>query len=168
MRIAAPAIAAALLLALQGCFDIKIGDRAGQPRSDEKGDHQGWSLTVAIDGSESSPGEAGPGGVQYWTVPSFSARPVIRFAADKKKLGKFRMASVWLNPYVNGDLDCRKLYKLEAADLAPGRECHARRWGRFFDGYEVVEGIPSGRYRLAIQAWGEKSWDRQYMNVEVR
>jgi hypothetical protein len=134
-----------------------------------KADFQGWYLTVLIDGREALPSYL-EGERQIWTAGVVSTTPSVEFVADRPYLGAFEEARLTLRPIRNGQVVMEEvwLYAGEAR-CAPLRGVRLDRLRRV-DGEDVIDhaALPPGRYRLNLHVRGERTWDRQYVDLTIK
>ncbi len=165
-----------VLLSAVGCADIKIGPLFGKGgfvsrKSDvETEDFQGHYLTVKIDGEKTDMADK-VGGDQLWTIDRCSPNFTLEFKYDEDKLGKFNEVDVVINPMKGNAADHRVMYQCDPVrdTLKPGRKMRMTRFSYFHDGkLEKIRKLPAGKYRISVQVNGEKTWDRQYITVEIR
>ena len=149
-----------------------MGTQATDPLADTAAmeDYQGFSMTVNVGGEQTVMARK-EGGAQIWTVPACTATPTIMFTMDENKLGMLKKASIAFNPLKAGKVDQSNFYLyVGGTKILPGRELELNLFNHFHDGGmdQNVERLPVGRYRINIQVNGRTSWDRQYVDTEVK
>ena len=133
-------------------------------------DYQGFYMTVEIGGEQTVMSQK-EGGVQIWTVSACAATPTIVFTMDENKLGTLKKASIAFNPLKAGKVDLSNFYLYAGGTkFLPGSELELDVFNHFHDGRmdQNVKKLPPGEYRISIQVNGGKSWDRQYVDTEVK
>jgi hypothetical protein len=134
-----------------------------------KADFQGWHLTVMIDGRETQPAYR-EGTRQIWSAGVVSPTPKVEFVADRPYLGEFRDARLSLHAVRDGRVVVSELWQyVGEATLAPLNGIALNRLRRVADG-EIAEhtALPPGQYRLTLHVRGEETWDRQYVDLDVK
>ncbi len=165
------------LLTTTGCeFKNPFQKKSQEPAvaaplvNDDAEDFQGYYLTVTIDGSLTEKLKI-EGNEQIWTTPVASPAPTIMFKMDEYKLGALKNATVNINPLINGKPNLQDIWQYAGTEpILPGDEIRLNLFNHFFDG-RMIPGqreLPSGKYRLSLQVNGEESWDRQYIDFEVK
>ena len=172
------ALLAAGVLTSAGCQSMTSKGKAGTgPKTKNQpspatamDDYQGFYMTVKVDGKKTVMSQE-EDGMQIWTVPPCSATPTIMFTMDGKKLGALRGASITISTLKAGKVDPSNFYQYAGGTkFLPGRKLKLDIFNHFYNGRmdQNVKKLPQGSYRINIQVNGRKSWDRQYIDTEVR
>ena len=138
--------------------------------NDDAEDFQGYFLTVKIDGYQTEKLKI-EGNEQIWTILEASPTPKILFEMDENKLGPLKTATININPLINGKPDLQDVWQYAGQDqITPGTEILLDMFNHFFDGKMIagIKELPAGKYRLGLQVNGEDSWDRQYVDFEIK
>lgn len=133
-------------------------------------DFQGYFLTVKIDGYQTEKLKV-EDNVQIWEALESSPTPKILFEMDENKLGPLKTATININPLINGKPDFQDIWQYAGEDkITPGKEIWLNLFNHFFDDKMIagVRELPAGKYRLNLQVNGDDSWDRQYVDFEIK
>ncbi len=167
------------VLTPMGCQSMTSKGKAGadlktknQPSHDAAAmdDYQGFYMTVKVDGKKTVMSQK-EDGMQIWTVPACSATPTIMFTMHAKKLGALKGASITISTLKKGKVDPSNFYQYAGGiKFLPSRKLKLNIFNHFHSGKmdQNVKKLPQGSYRINIQVNGGKSWDRQYIDTEVK
>ena len=172
------------LLTTIACNDMKgmnwsknktaSGDKAGGESTDKASKEvvhfQGFNIIVIIDGKKTTTAQK-DGSEQIWTVPPCSSTPTLTFTMDENILGPLNVASLLLNPIRNGQPVVQNIWQYAGSDkIEPGKKVTLNLFTHIAEKkmQQNIGELPAGKYRLSVQVNGEKTWDRQYIDIEVK
>lgn len=137
---------------------------------EEAENFQGYFLTVKIDGFQAEKLKI-EGNEQIWTVLKCSPTPTIMFEMNENKLGPLKIATININPLINGKPDRQDIWLYAGKDaIEPSQEIRLNSFNHFSDGKMIagIKELPTGKYRLSLQVNGEDTWDRQFIDFEIK
>ena len=135
-------------------------------------DHQGFHLTVLIDGQRTQQGDT-EDGAQIWVAPKCSRVPFLQFSLDTLALGKIREdATLTIYPMHQSKVDLTDFFVYSGdKKLQPGSPIKLDQFTHFHDqtAEANLTALPAGQYRITLKALGDKEnqWDRQYIDVNI-
>jgi len=140
---------------------------------DTKPKHQGWDMSVRIDGKSTRP-LAQEGDFQIWTVTTCGSTPEVVFTADPGRLGVIDEKEIHLTiyPLHEGRENHKNFFRYAGiAKFKPGTAIKLN----LFEHYTIdnkikmdLKSLPAGKYRFKLRVRGKESWDQQIIELEIR
>ena len=145
------------------------------------GPHEGYDISVWIDGTQSSPKDSAVfldkdyfsqvGGDRLWEVDSsISSQPKFEYRVDREIIGDVTSARAMLeSPSKDGKGIWDPIYfnlSDPSDEFQPGWVVESENF-EYADGKKAPDGLPSGTYLVRFFVYGTKSWDTQNIFVRV-
>ncbi|MCD4826016.1 MAG: hypothetical protein K8S55_15610 [Phycisphaerae bacterium] len=139
------------------------------PAGPVKLDFEGLNLKVKIDGRNTTRLKK-KDGEQLWAAPPAGPMPTIVFIMDEKALGVLNKVTISINPIVKGKVNTSDIWQPARQNFEPGKPFTLNKFTHISKQTMVqnIRKLPAGQYRLNIQVDGEKSWDRQNINLTIK
>ena len=153
--------------------DTKALPGSGEEISTDKGEREGFNLTVMIDDTETVPDKY-VAGEKFWKVPPCKPTPTIFFQLDREILGDFKSATLTINPVVDGKIERTNVWEYVGEDkLEPDKNITLNKFNHYSTGGKFqkgIESLPVGKYifNLRIEGSGAAKWDGRAIEVEIK
>lgn len=138
----------------------------------DKGEREGFNLTVMLDDTEAVPNRY-VAGEKFWKVPPCKPTPTIFFQLDSEILGDFKSAVLTINPVADGKIKRTDIWEYVGEDrLAPDKNITLNKFNHYCEGGKPEKGIgalPVGKYifNFRVKGSGPAKWDGRAIEVEI-
>lgn len=108
---------------------------------------------------------------QIWAGGEISAAPMLLFSMEEDVLGPVKNVSLVIQPLKDGKVIEGDIYQYAGKQkLAPGQPVKLDTFMHVKDNKldTGLKSLPPGTYRIGLQVFGQKHWDRQRIDVTVK
>ena len=153
--------------------DSKATLSSNAEKSIDKGEREGFNLTVMLDDIETTP-SGYVAGEKIWKAPPCSPTPTIFFQFDSEIIGDFKSATLTINPVLNGKIERAIMWEYVGEEkLEPDKKITLNKFNHYSEGGKFKKGIdslPVGNYifNLRVKGSGSTQWDGRAIEVEIK
>lgn len=136
----------------------------------ERENFPGGCLTVKLDGTPTRESKK-ENNEQIWSGGVISPAPTLLFLLEEEAMGPMKHVSLVIQPLRDGQVIEGDLYQYTGPQkLIPGVAIPLNQFSRIHDNQlqSDLPALPEGNYRISLQVQGQKHWDRQRIDVQVR